>query len=187
MSRSVSDSTMSRLLDYLTPSSFRRRTNPEDHDPSVSEDDGEDGVPALAQPSREPLEPRSESLAAELFPPKGQEDPVNNKDVLFDEDAGDEPARMPQTERGPLEEELDQKHSGGDSISSSLVNRLLDMLQTEITKNSAHVTRKSQSEQENEDGEYCKLRGRLPKIEYSKLVVLSLTNFAEYKEAIKVC
>ena len=146
---------MSRLLNYLTPSSFRRRTNLEDRDPSVSENDGEDGVPALAQPSREP---RSQSLAAELFPPKGQEDPVNNKDVLLDEDAGDEPARVPQMERGLFEEELDQKHNGGDSVSSSLVNRLLDMLQTEITKNSAQMTRKSQSEQENEDGEYCKLR-----------------------------
>ena len=159
---------MSRLLDYLTPSSFRRRTNPEDQNPSVSEDDGEEDVPALAQPSREPLEPRGEFLAAELFPPKGQEDPVNNKEVLLDEDAGDEPATVPRMERGLFEEELDQKHGGGDPVSSSVVNRLLDMLQVEITKNSALVTRKSQSVQENEDGEYCKLRGRLPKIEYSK-------------------
>ena len=162
------ETTMSRLLSYLTPSSFRRRA------PDPSDSEAEDG--------EEEEVPRSVPLAAELFPKNdGQGEPAGSVPK-----AGDEPAREPRRERVPSEDGTDHKHD--DSVpSSNLVDRLLEMLQAELTKKSAPMTKEGRSKEETEeDQEYCRSRGRLPKIEYSKLVVLSLTNFGEYKEAIKV-
>ena len=81
------ESTMSRLLNYLTPSSFRRRTSQEAPSPSVS-DSEEDDAPV----STVVEEPQGQSLVAELFPDKNSQSDVTNG-------IGDEPAKVPEGSR----------------------------------------------------------------------------------------
>ena len=70
-----------------------------------------------------------------------------------------------------FDKELDEKHVD--------IDRDFDAKYSDVSGSSSSLRRRRQRE-------VAQLRKGLPKIEYSKLVVLSRTNFSQYRESIKV-
>ena len=114
------------------------------------------------------------SSVAKLFTPGGRRR-SGEQDVDVQEDVAQDVAQdFVDVKLAPtvlFDKELDEKHVD--------IDRDFDAKYSDVSGSSSSLTRRRQREM-------AQLRKGLPKIEYSKLVMLSLTNFSQYRESIKV-